>query len=292
MTLGSLLDGDQRNTDATVRIGGRLVGDRILVPIVDTGSSALREQIRVGVTLVQSTGGRLELTDPATDDDPVELDGQDETAAIDQALAWADERLERDRLHGVFAGRRAERRVHDRIEEGAFDTLVLPSAQTGGRLGGRRLERLASNVRCNVVTVNGDAEYRKFASLLLPIANGPHSGLATDVAGAIAEQSGAYVDILQVISPEADENERAAAQDRTDTAAERLGLPDTASTWLLEASDPAAAIVEQSTYYGLTVIGAPTVGRLHRLVYGSTSQSIREDAESVVIAARATAAAR
>ena len=55
---------------------------------------------------------------------------------------------------------------------------------------------------------------------------------------------------------------------------------------MLEADDVAEAIIEQSNYYPLTVLGAPTKGRLRQFVLGSTTQDIRADAQSVVLVGR------
>lgn len=72
-----------------------------------------------------------------------------------------------------------------------------------------------------------------------------------------------------------------------ETAQQRIARPEKTTTRLLEADDVADAIVEQSAYYELTVIGAPTTGRLRRLIFGSTNRSIRGSARSVVLSARA-----
>lgn len=291
MAFGSLLTGSERPPSETVKIGGRLRGERVLVPILIGEERSAMDQIRVGITIAREMGGTVELADATSPGrDSVELASPIDTQATEVALTWAREQIADVRASpstGVLAGRRIERRVRDWVRAGQHDVLVLPRGEDDRTVSSRRLERLAGQAPCNVISVNGDAGFRDFASILLPIANGPHSGLATDVAGVIAEASDAYVDVLHVIPPESDVDTRTAAQERTETAVERIGMDETVSTWVLEAPDAADAIVEQSAYYGLTVIGAPSVGRLHRFVYGSTSQSIREDADSFVIAARA-----
>ncbi|ERH05886.1 MAG: universal stress protein UspA related nucleotide-binding protein [Halonotius sp. J07HN4] len=71
------------------------------------------------------------------------------------------------------------------------------------------------------------------------------------------------------------------------TAATALGEFDNVDTWLYEADSAADAIIEQSTYYDLTVMGAPTVGPLERFVFGSTSTYVQQDADSSVVVAHA-----
>lgn len=291
MAFGSFLAGSDSRPGQMVHIGGRLTGERALVPLLTVDEASVCDQVEFAITLARATGGSLRVMDsidPDADADRTisSTADREETEAL---LSWAIGRQDArqpDTSGGVLAARRAERRVREHVQTGTYDTLILPGGRGDGPLSRRRLERLARRAPCNVVSVNGEAGFRNFASLLLPIANGPHSGLATDVAAAMAEQLEAYVDILHVLPPDASEEERRAAEERTEVAVERIGRPETANPWLLESKDPARTIVEQSAYYGLTVIGAPTAGLLHRFVYGSTSRSIRDRAESVVLAAR------
>lgn len=55
---------------------------------------------------------------------------------------------------------------------------------------------------------------------------------------------------------------------------------------MLEADDVANVIIDQSEYYPLTVLGAPTKGRLRQFVFGSTAQDIRAGAQSAVLVGR------
>jgi nucleotide-binding universal stress UspA family protein len=125
-------------------------------------------------------------------------------------------------------------------------------------------------------------------SILLPVAGGPHSGLATDVARQIAAECEAWVDVLHVVPETATARQRQRGRGYLETARQRLTRPEQTTTRLLEADDVADAIVEQSAYYELTVIGAPTTGRLRRFIFGSTNRRIRGSARSVVLSARAS----
>lgn len=96
----------------------------------------------------------------------------------------------------------------------------------------------------------------------------------------------AWVDILHIVGADPDERRRQHAAELVDDVYHRIGRPETTTRWMLERDDIAATIAEQSRYYGLTVLGAPTKGRLRRLVAGSTNQSVRSDAQSVVLSVR------
>jgi len=112
--------------------------------------------------------------------------------------------------------------------------------------------------------------------------------LAVETGLAVARANDAAVDLFHVIEDDSD-----AARDRgqtlldstvstiSDTEADRV------DTWLYEAPDAPAAITEQSNYYDLTVMGAPTDGPLERFVFGSTSKEVQREADSPVIVAHA-----
>jgi len=147
-------------------------------------------------------------------------------------------------------------------------------------------ERLSSST--DVLTVDGRGETDRIASILVPIAGGEHSQLAVETAVALARANDAAVDLFHVIEDDSD-----AARDRGRTllasalAAVEQREPDRIETWLYESPDTSEAITEQSAYYDLTVMGAPTDGPLERFVFGSTSKHVQREADSPVIVAHA-----
>jgi len=157
-----------------------------------------------------------------------------------------------------------------------------PSLLSG--LRGNTPERLAD--RTDVLTVDDRGDVETVASILVPIAGGRHSQLAVEAARAIAAANDAAIDLFHVV-----ETEGTASRERGEqilaTAATALGEFDNVDTWLYEANSAAEAIIEQSTYYDLTVMGAPTVGPLERFVFGSTSTDVQQDADSPVVVAHA-----
>ncbi|NHN57531.1 MULTISPECIES: universal stress protein [Halorussus] len=265
--------------------------DRVLVPLFDRSRAALADQLRIAGTLARTTGAALRVVAPARipPQAPLGLShrfvGADDRERLDWGVAEA-EAYATDVERELLVGRRPVSRVRDHIRDGDVDAVVLPGESTGGRLRRSETERLAADVDCDVVTVNGRRGYDEVPSILLPVAGGPHSGLAADVARQIAAANDAWVDVLHVVEEDAGEARRREAEECAEAAYRRIGRPETTTTWVLEADDPTEAIVEQSRYYELTVVGAPTTGRLRRLVYGSTSRTIGADAESVVLSAR------
>lgn len=205
-------------------------------------------------------------------------------AAADDSADWA-EALRRDGFEVVASADRdrpAVRAVLDAVERHDAGLVVVPGGTAGG-LGARAVERLLAAAPCDVVVVGDRTRESGVASVLAPVAGGPHSGLVADVAGAIAVATGAWIDVLHVVEPDAAAPRRAEAEGYLTGALDRLPADVQADTWLLEGDEPADAIVEQSAYYDLTVVGAPRKGKLRRFLYGSTATAIRRNAENTTV---------
>jgi len=149
-----------------------------------------------------------------------------------------------------------------------------------------RAERLARDT--DVLTVDGRGETDRIASILVPVAGGRHSQLAVETAVALGRANDAAVDLFHVIDADTD----AAREDGQRVLDEALASVEThetdqIDTWLYETPGAPEAITEQSSYYDLTVMGAPTDSPLKRFVFGSTSKQVQKEASSSVIVAHA-----
>lgn len=271
------------------RLAGELAGEHILAPLIASQRPVVTDQLRVAAALARSTGASLHVADPVAPDAPTP--GHDGVTADEEEriLDWAVDRVsapEGRRRGGITRARRVARGTRTAVERNDVDTLVVPGGSAAGLLRRGLTGRLAVRTDCDVVTVNGDTGYERVPSVLLAVAGGPHTGLATDVAGRVAAENDAWVDVLHVVPEDPPARRREEAREYVAAATERIDRPESTSTWILEAGDPARAIVEQSRYYGLTVVGAPTTGRLRRFIAGSTTGSIRKGARSVVLSAR------
>jgi nucleotide-binding universal stress UspA family protein len=151
-----------------------------------------------------------------------------------------------------------------------------------GLVRGDVADRVTKTVSCDAVTVASQGTETHVGSILVPIAEGPHSETAVVVAGAIARTVDAPLELFHVT-----ETAGSDASDRIQDlfAAHRELLPEDieVDTWHLEQAAVAATIVEQSRYYGLTAIGKPRKSRLRRFVSGSVTDEVRENAESMVL---------
>lgn len=277
--------------EVSTRLTGRVEGAQLLVPLVTSEAAVVTDQLRVAASLTRTAGGTLHVVDPIGVGDQTLTVYQDELTSGDEQelLEWALESVSSSESHGGTRFRQVRRLVNSllhTIETHDIDTIVVPSDAKMGRLQRGVTGRLARRAECNVVTVNGQGGYEQVPSILLPIAGGPHSGLATDIAHRIAADWDAWIDVLHVVESNTPADQRGDPEEYVDDAYERLDRPEYTTRWVLEASDVAEAIIEQSAYYGLTVIGAPTKGRLRRFITGSTNRTIRDNARSVVLSVR------
>ncbi|MFC7155014.1 universal stress protein [Halomarina halobia] len=284
--------GDGRDLpDGTAHIAGELTGERILVPLLAREAPAVTDQIEIAATLARATDASLHITNPIRVPEQTPMEFREQVATDDdhELLDWALNQASAltSRVDGGFLySRRIVKGVLRTIATHDVDTLVLPGSSPKDLLRRKVTEQIAAHAECDVVVVNGRSGYGEVPSILLPIAGGPHSGLATDVARQIAEDCDAWIDILHVVEEDAPDRRRDAAEEYVDAAYERIERPETTTTWILEAADTVEAIIEQSRYYPLTVIGAPTKGSLRQFIYGSTNRSVRANARSVVLSAQ------
>ncbi|MGM0447427.1 MAG: universal stress protein [Methanobacteriota archaeon] len=162
------------------------------------------------------------------------------------------------------------------------------------------------------VTLNGAdraARPDRVSSILVAVGPGPHSGATVDVAREIAAVTDAWLELFHVVPSDAaladaapdedapgtvaaaddpDATDYAAAGERLlDAAEDRLGGFDRADRWLVEDRTAAGAVVEQSPYYDLVVVGATTTGTVGRFVFGSTTDTVVGDAEVPVVVVEA-----
>jgi len=170
------------------------------------------------------------------------------------------------------------------MDHGASTIVLGTGDRSRSRFPGRRsdAERVRARTSCRVVVADDSHRTTDLSSILVPVAGGPHSGAAVEVARAVASRYDAWIELLHVLEPNAGSNRRTRARGLLESTGGRLD-GEQWDTWLLEAEDVAEAIVEQSTYYDATVLGAPRKSRLRRFVFGSTTSAVEDRAESAVL---------
>ena len=257
----------------------------ILAPILTSAGPTVAGQLRVAGSLSRASNAPLCVVDPS-EETPVEYDPDLPADAERQLVTRAVRTRRRPRRLGLLRTRTLLNGILSTIRNNDVETLVVPSSTRSGSLRRNLAEQLGLRGACDVVTVNGRRNYSDIQSILLAVTGGPHSNAATGVARRIAADHDAWVDVLHVVDPTATDRQRQRATEHVERAVDRINRPERTSTWMLEATDVAGAIIEQSEYYGLTILGAPTKGRLREFITGSTSRTVRHRAHSPVISVR------
>lgn len=187
---------------------------------------------------------------------------------------------------GVRSGRKLRSLIDNAASEHHIDLVVLDADMFSDefRLGRSDIRRTARKASCDVLVMSGLAPADSIRTILVPIADGPHSSLSISVAKAIASADKSWVDVFHVISPDASGGERSEAEQLLEKGARKIGS-DRVDSWLLEADDVASAIIEQSEHYSLTVMGTPERSRLKRFFFGSKTDSVVTESSVPVIVA-------
>jgi len=248
---------------------------RVLYPVFGSESEAV---IHIGASLAQGTDAELVVgdLDDVTGDPSYDTSRElAKTVFKAQTDGTLDVRVQAAPLAGSS--------VLEGIVSGA-DTYDAGVVVLGDEVTEPRESKLAGRIAGDTVVVNDRAPLASVASLLVPVADGPHSGGAVDAAAAVARANDAWLELVHVDTGDSDDS--VADPDALLEAARERATGVEVDTRVVEADDVADAIVAESEYHDVTVIGAPASGRLRRLIFGSTAADVREDAHNTVVMTR------
>lgn len=148
---------------------------------------------------------------------------------------------------------------------------------------GRNVDRVVHRAGCDVLVEKIGAEANGVESILVPTTGSTHARFAAEVAGALARANDARVEVVHVVSPGADADDRVEAiLDSTAGIIDGVEVTTTA----LEHADVADAIVSRSAAHDVTVLGASRESLLERLVFGAVPKSVGRDAHGTIILAK------
>ncbi|WP_256300834.1 universal stress protein [Haloarchaeobius salinus] len=146
--------------------------------------------------------------------------------------------------------------------------------------------QIAKRTGCDTVVVNGRSSPESIASILVPIAGGPHSGAAVNVASSLAAANDAWIELVHILETDNSGLKRAEAEELLEAGAVQISDTIEVDTRIIDGNGVTSEIIEESAYHDLTVIGAPQKGKLRRLIFGSKVTEIREQAQNTVVMAR------
>lgn len=262
------------------------VGEVVVYPVSEGAHE--RTTMNLAVDLVESADGMLLVLIPVVLPDQTPLSLSEDALANHRQLAryvlmaHVDSHVHAD--GAIRVSRSYEGAIVDAVDDYEASAVLFEHEATTGlvsTLRGTMLDKLGPLVDCTVISVTGAENFSTPASMLLAVAGGPHSKAAADVARALTAANGAWVDVYHALEMDGPEHRERANRAVAD-ARERLEPYDRIDTWIEETSDAAEAIVEQSQYYDLTILGAPRKGRLRQFVFGSTPETVRERGDGTI----------
>jgi len=200
------------------------------------------------------------------------------------------------------AGVRAESRVRYARDTatgivGAVDGYGADALLLGWRGRPRRrdiilgsfLDRILGEAPCDVFVKRIRTPSRAIDSILVPVAGGPHTELAVELAGTIASQHEATVHTLHVRHPAVNDS----GDDDASSLLEHYGSlltemdVDVEST-TIRSEHVAGAITDETANHDLTILGTTRDPFLNRKLVGSVAEGVgRTAASSVMLARRA-----
>ena len=174
------------------------------------------------------------------------------------------------------------------VEQHDSDAVLMGWRGRGRRTDfvlGSNVDRIVTQAPCDVL-VERLSPVEEVNSILLPTAGGPHAEYAAEIAQAIARPQDAHINVVYVVDPNADEAEREDAQEKLASAAAVLDEYDDVESNLLEGTNVASRIVEESEDHDHTIIGATREGLLQQVVFGGIPEEVGRRAEHTVIMAK------
>lgn len=151
---------------------------------------------------------------------------------------------------------------------------------------GSYIDTVLREAACDVLVERIDRDRGPITSTLVPVAGGPHTKFATEIAGAVARAHDARIELVTVIESSADDAAVADARSLLDRTAPSLGAVESVTQTVVREDDVVDAIRQATVDHDVAVLGAGGSGRLHRIVATDVAEAIARQAESDVVLCR------
>ncbi|MCU4743073.1 universal stress protein [Natronoglomus mannanivorans] len=208
----------------------------------------------------------------------------------EELLAEAAERVE---SHGIPVDQRIRiaRGVATGIT-GAIEKYDIDAVLLGWRgrpprqdiVLGNHLDRVLRDAECDVLVKRIKTPTPETVdSVLVPVAGGPHDGLAAETAGAIARHNDAAVTLLHVLDPDDPELDEDAAETLLAETAATLEGVRSISHDVVESDDVAGTITDWTTEHDVTILGVSRGGLVQRKLLGTISEAVGRHAAGTVV---------
>lgn len=261
----------------------------VLVPVATKGQSRILGQI--GAILAKTHDGEVLALNIARVPPQLELaEGREFLkegrpaleAVIEEAKQWDVP------VHTMIRlGRDVGKAIRKTVEENASNLIVLgwPGyTNTSGRAFGSVIDSIVDNPPTDIAVVRY-RKYRELTSILVPVAGGPNSRRAVQMAVAMALQSKngpVKVTVLRIIRQGSSEADRVRAQQDLAHSVEGA-LPYELNLKVVEGDDVVDTIIKTSADYDLIIIGATNEPTFRTLLIGNIPEQVAIKAKVTTI---------
>lgn len=187
----------------------------------------------------------------------------------------------------VEIGHNRPRILRDLINTHGISTIITEAPIHDGiksRLGIDGLDHGDIDGVCDTIFITRFEPRDDIDSVVVPIARGPHSGLAIEIGCSIARQHNTTLELFHVYEPEGN-HARQAGQEILEHGRKRVSAyPDTTTT-LRGSHEREVTIMEYTNGYDVTVFGAPREGLLRQYLSGSIPEQVSASADGIVLTA-------
>ena len=153
---------------------------------------------------------------------------------------------------------------------------------------GHIIDSIIERSPCDVAILK-DCGHREFKKILVPLAGGPNSILALEIAGIIGSRDKSQVTALTISSKKSKFNLKQFLKENKD----KVGLPsERIGTKVIHSEDVTDAILKESEDYDLVVLGSTQEGLLHQFVKTSIPETVAQKSEKPVIMVKASGGIR
>lgn len=175
----------------------------------------------------------------------------------------------------------------EEVEPAALVVGWLRSGRGTEAVLGSTIDTLVERAPCDLYVERVGREADGVASVLLPVAGGPHIEAGARAAAAIAAQNDARVVVLSVATAEYGGGAAAeAVAAGREAVASVPGVDPPVETATVESPDVSVAILEAAPDHDVIVMGATRQGWLRRRLAGTVPRRVVEETDRTVILAR------
>jgi|GEM_PF-5839445 len=187
----------------------------------------------------------------------------------------------------VEIGHRRPHVLQALIDTHDIEMLFTEDSATSGleaRFGIEGIDNTDIEGTCDTVYLTRLDTVEAIDSVIVPVARGPHAGLAVQIGTAIARHHDCPLELFHVYEP-GGQSTRQAARDLLERARHLVEDYDAVETTLRGSTERRVKILEYTDDYDVTVFGAPREGLLRQYVDGTIPGTVAANTEGIVITA-------